>query len=497
MQAPFFKSLRGKTTLAYTFVTALGLSLIIMFLMVIGLVFYRSSQLNGNEYFSDALIITNSKASQYLHSKNDNPASLQSWLENYVANGHASLEPVNAFDAGAAIIQPDADALIIDAQYKILAAFCPQKACAIGSTYKPDEKSYEDKSVKTAFLGMGEPIEHYYQRDMQGHYRIAIPIMAKDGTEIKAVVLLTLLPEQPRKIENLMPYTPLVVAVILLLMVLTIPFGALFGWMVSGGFSRRMKKLSQAADAWDAGNLDTFPMDKSNDEVGILTRKLRGMAERTQTALQSQQQLAAVEERNRLARELHDTVKQQNFATLMQIRAASKMIAKDPVQAGSYLAEAERLLKSSQEELGSLINELKPVQMNGIGLGTAIRQFCEDWSKQNRIPVEVEISNAFGVGLDREQSLYRIMQEAFSNIARHAHASQVKLKLTYEPTFVDMVIQDNGEGFTAEDEAIRGYGLNNMKQRAEELYGQILINSQPGQGTALRVVLPLPANRKA
>ena len=164
------------------------------------------------------------------------------------------------------------------------------------------------------------------------------------------------------------------------------PFGALFGLVMSRGLTRRLAALSAAADAWSEGNFQPCRPDTGADEISLLGRRLRRMAERIQTLLQSQQELAALEERNRLARELHDTVKQQSFATLMQVRAARNLLATEPAAAEQHLAEAEQLIKTSQKELGRLIAELRPAALEGQGLADALREYAATWAEHSHIP---------------------------------------------------------------------------------------------------------------
>ena len=178
--------------------------------------------------------------------------------------------------------------------------------------------------------------------------------------------------------------------------------------------TKRLANLETAASAWSLGNFEVMPQDSSADEIGRLGNRLKEMAQQLQSLLQSRQELATIEERNRLARELHDTVKQQNFATLMQVRAAKNLAAKneDAPTALNHLELAEDLLKRSQQDLKHVIEELRPAQLEGQGLATAIRQDAAKWSDQNGIPAKVTIQGERPLSLQQEQVLYRITQEA-------------------------------------------------------------------------------------
>ncbi len=233
----------------------------------------------------------------------------------------------------------------------------------------------------------------------------------------------------------------------LLLIIAVIPFGALFGFIMARGLTRRLAALTEAADAWSQGDFSARVQDRSADEIGVLSDRLRHMAEQVQSLLQNRRDLAAVEERNRLARELHDAVKQQIFATHMQIRAARNLLPAEPSAARALLGEAEGLIKSTQQELNLLIGELRPAALGGQGLTQAVRIFLDTWSKNSGINTNLQVQGERSLSLGVEQALYRVAQEALSNVARHSGASSVNIRLDYTPAQVSLQISDNGAGF--------------------------------------------------
>jgi NarL family two-component system sensor histidine kinase LiaS len=282
-----------------------------------------------------------------------------------------------------------------------------------------------------------------------------------------------------------------VAATAVLLLIAVAPLGALFGLIMSRGLTRRLAALSAAADSWSEGNFTPLPPERGADEISVLGQRLRRMAERLQTLLQTQQQLAALEERNRLARDLHDTVKQQSFATLMQVRAARNMLESDPAAAQQRLAEAEELIKTSQQELGRLITELRPAELEGQGLAGALRDLASSWASRSHILATCQVQSERRLPLDAEQALYRVAQEALANVARHSRASAATVRLTYEPERVLLVISDNGIGFDpAVAAAATGFGLQSMQQRLAALGGQLTLVSAPGSGATLTASVP-------
>lgn len=133
--------------------------------------------------------------------------------------------------------------------------------------------------------------------------------------------------------------------------------GTIFGFITARGLTRRINKVSKATDQWAEGDFSTFIQENKPDELGQLAQRLNRMAEQLQNLLQSKQELAALEERNRLAQDLHDGVKQQVFASAMQLGTARALMDTDPKAAHKHLDEAEKLAQQSQQELTGIIRE--------------------------------------------------------------------------------------------------------------------------------------------
>jgi two-component system, NarL family, sensor histidine kinase LiaS len=265
--------------------------------------------------------------------------------------------------------------------------------------------------------------------------------------------------------------------------------GAVFGFLTARNLTRRITAVAQAADSWSRGDFTAVALDPSQDELGQLSRRLNRMAEQLQNLLQTRQELATVEERNRLARDLHDAVKQQVFAAAMQIGAARELLPDNPTAAANHLAEAEALARQSQQELATLIQELRPVALNDQGLAAALRHYAADWSRQNNIVVDFRVGGERPLPLTTEQALFRIVQEALANIARHSQATAVDLQLVWSNGEIEMIIGDNGQGFDPAQTPAGGLGIDSMRERAEALGGRFSLESQSGKGTEVRVCL--------
>ena len=209
------------------------------------------------------------------------------------------------------------------------------------------------------------------------------------------------------------------------------------------------------------------------------------LLEELQTAQQKLQELAVVEERNRLARDLHDSVKQQVFAISMQLSAAQTSLSESD-KAYSSVLEAERLAQQAGAELTTLIRELRPPSLERKSLTDAIKEHVNEWTRQNNIETEMNIGDV-SVSLNIEQALFRVLQEALANVARHNKASKVMVTLKSDNGDVKLIIEDNGIGFDAA-QITKGIGLDSMKERLAAVNGALEVSTRSVQSHGTRVV---------
>ncbi|HEX6479777.1 MAG TPA: histidine kinase [Ktedonobacteraceae bacterium] len=273
--------------------------------------------------------------------------------------------------------------------------------------------------------------------------------------------------------------------------------GIVSGVWASRGVTRRLRQLAQAAHAWSHGAFSLTVSDPSRDELGQLARDLNQMAVQIQALLAVRQELAVVQERQRLARDLHDAVKQQVFAVRMAVGAAREQVQMLP-QVEQILEEAERLAKEAQQELTSLIRTLHPAPGALRGLKPALQELCQDWSQRTHIHVDLAIPEVIPLASWGEQEIFRVVQEALANVARHSGATEVQVGVTLETehgTLLILRIQDNGKGFDLARVNGQGLGLESMHERVEALGGTLYITSPVGQmsgGTSVEARLPWP-----
>jgi two-component system, NarL family, sensor histidine kinase LiaS len=312
---------------------------------------------------------------------------------------------------------------------------------------------------------------------------------------VLGVIVLTVEPLPVRNLTDWIMLLGLALLAGVIMLVALAPFGAVFGFILSRGLSRRLTSLSTTAQAWGKGDFSVMPpQDRSNDEISALGYQMREMANKISNLMQDKQTLAQMKERNRIAQELHDTVKQQSFATLMQVRAARNLLDSDPSAAKKSLLEAETLIKASQQELGLMISELRPPALEGKGLIEALRDYVEGWSTSACIPVTYKVIGERSLPFDVERTLYRVAQEGLSNVARHSRASAAIVNLVFEENQVILIIEDNGTGFDFAEKQASGFGFVSMHDRLKEVDGKMEIRTSFHSGTQLTASVRLPGS---
>ena len=229
--------------------------------------------------------------------------------------------------------------------------------------------------------------KNYYAQSIfspDGTCLAAFPLRKSDDDPLAAIVIYRLRPPDSTVPSDLSFYQTFLLVTMIILFMVALPVGALFGWLVTRGLRRRLAALSTAAQAWSKGDFSVTPRDSSGDEIGELTCNLTGMAEQLQTLIHTNDELARMEERNRLARDLHDSVKQQTYAARMQLTAAKNLLASDPNAASAHIEAALQLNRETQQELKLIIDEIRPAALQGIGLVQALKDYAGRWQEHTR-----------------------------------------------------------------------------------------------------------------
>jgi signal transduction histidine kinase len=305
-----------------------------------------------------------------------------------------------------------------------------------------------------------------------------------------------------------------------------------FSWGAARSVTLPVSVLTREAERISAGDLSRAIPDLGEDEIGRLGQALDKMRaslrdlilrvanqnaileerveERTHALAEANERLrereamrgellrkiitAQEDERKRLARELHDETSQSLAALAMGLDAAS-----DAIRGGGQprLDEVKAIAKRTLEDVHRLIFDLRPSVLDDLGLLSAIEWYAERALREKGVSVRCECEEgAARVSPEMETALFRIVQEALSNVARHAQASAVLVELGMDGADLRVSIEDDGQGFDpgapVSEEDRKHWGLLGIKERAEILGGTAKIESAVGKGTRVEVRIPLP-----
>jgi len=343
--------------------------------------------------------------------------------------------------------------------------------------------------LRVAMAGEDDPYE-LFSLDRPGE-RVVLIIPIWDADHEQVLGVLGGFADYPT-ITSVLREMMSILGVSLLIFTLIAGFtGTLFGYLAARDPVLRLKRLVEVAQAWSLGDFTENVADPAGDELGQLTQQLNHMAGELEQLLETRKELAVVEERNRLARELHDSAKQQAFAAAAQISGVRALLRRDPSAAEAHLIETEHIIDQLREELTNLIFELRPAMLESQGLAPALDNYAMEWSRQNSIAAEVRLANERPLPIEIEQALFRIVQEALANVARHSKAGNVEIDLRFNLDHLILTLSDDGQGFEPKSSPT-GFGLRSMNQRAESLGGNFTIDAVPGRGTTLtcRILIP-------
>ncbi|HET8911792.1 MAG TPA: sensor histidine kinase [Ktedonobacteraceae bacterium] len=262
--------------------------------------------------------------------------------------------------------------------------------------------------------------------------------------------------------------------------------------------------LAQAVPVEPASHHLTWPFTPLHERIDALAQQMGQQGQMIQSNLVYREQLfqqvgqtAAQEERNRLARDLHDSIKQQIFSITVSAAAIKARWEHDRDSIRKIVDDIERVALEAQVEMQALLQQLRPVALENIGLVESLRMQCQALGYRTGAAVTAELSDLPGEELlpaGTPEMIFRIVQEGFSNIARHARASNVWLSLRKQRDVLLLEIGDDGQGFDLTQEykpAIGGMGLSNVEERIRTLGGSITLWSQIGKGTTLHLCIPL------
>ncbi|QTH40068.1 sensor histidine kinase [Cohnella sp. LGH] len=283
--------------------------------------------------------------------------------------------------------------------------------------------------------------------------------------------------------------------------------GAAFGFWRSYPIRSRLEMLRESMVTLEKGTPSLPLPDLGKDEIGRLGDQLGKLGRKWEDQVTSLQRLstnnaelaaqarmsAVVEERQRLARELHDAVSQQLFAISMTATAVGRTMDHDFERARRQVELIEEMASAAQSEMRALLLHLRPVHLEGKRLAQAIPELVEEMKAKVTVDIAIDIEQDLPLNKGVENHLFRIVQEALSNTLRHAKATKMDIVLQRRGEAVRLGIRDNGVGFDPQVKKHASYGMTSMEERVNELGGALNIASAPGKGTRIEIRVPLMA----
>jgi signal transduction histidine kinase len=194
-------------------------------------------------------------------------------------------------------------------------------------------------------------------------------------------------------------------------------------------------------------------------------------------------ELATIEERQRLARDLHDAVSQTLFSASLIAEVLPKIWEKRPEEGRKRLEEIRELTRGALAEMRTLLLELRPTVLAEADLSHLLRQLGESITGRSRIPVKVDIEGEVHPPPDVKVALYRVAQEALNNVAKHSGASCATLTLHSQDGRIELSVRDNGKGFNSSNIRPESLGLGFMQERAKSIGASLHVKSAVGEGT--------------
>ncbi|MDF9759936.1 NarL family two-component system sensor histidine kinase LiaS [Peribacillus simplex] len=285
---------------------------------------------------------------------------------------------------------------------------------------------------------------------------------------------------------------------------LVITVGLFYG-VVSGLFwKRQLERVDESLYLLEQGRLpsqqEAYPvqeMAKMVERMQLIHKQINEQTKLSQKmanekAIDQEKQIQEIvsQERNRLARELHDSVSQQLFAASMFMSAITESQSDMEKTEMKQFKIVEEMIHQSQLEMRALLLHLRPVALKGKSLQAGMKELLEELAQKVTMDINWKMET---VTLDKgiEDHLFRILQESISNTLRHAKANSLEVLLIVRDGLIILRITDDGIGFNVEESKTGSYGLQNMHERAVELGGTMQLVSVPNKGTKLEVKIPL------
>jgi len=286
---------------------------------------------------------------------------------------------------------------------------------------------------------------------------------------------------------------------------LLVASGIAICYMIVTRYQRKIDTLHLAILQLASGNLGERirplgmdPFDRIYNDFNVMASSLEKRVKLLQKVgeenvmLQAESNEAAViEERKRLARDLHDTVSQQMFAIHMSASSLAKMVQRGQTESvAPILEQLVTMSNLTQKQLRGMIAQLRPIELEGKRLSEALDKWFPDYCRQNGLQgsIDIRLDGPLSDGI--EHQLFLIVQEGMANVVKHASARHVELTLHDNGNQYVLQMNDDGQGFSSDSIRMNSYGLSTMRERAQKLGGEMDIWSKSGVGTRIKISIP-------
>lgn len=320
-------------------------------------------------------------------------------------------------------------------------------------------------------------------------YDIAVPVLS--GKSLLAQVRLGLKQNSTqRTIDTLNLFF---IGVTLLIMLL----GAAIAYKISSLITRPISKLVQATNAIQKGDFSAKIDIRTKDEIEVLARSFNDMLSRLRQLIEEEKRLKVIEERDRIAFDLHDGCAQNMANIIKRLELCEKLLELDPKKALLELESLRKITKDTLQRTRQVIFDLKSINDKDYDLVYNIKNYAANFQKESGILLALDAPEEMNnLPADKTGDIFYIITEALTNIKKHSFAKSAKLSLSYgSQGELCILIKDDGKGFEAGAQGLRPasgkFGLMSMRQRAVSLGAKLLITSKPGQGTEIAACIPL------
>lgn len=478
---------RWKLALSYTVVGVLTLIILETIALALFFGFLWSDLLPQQVTY--ALQEAATRVVPYLESDPPNIEALRQWAITFAQPNLSVQTGPGGLYLGTAPLGGEGHLLVIDSQYRVLLSV-PD---AVLGGRVPGLEDFPDLVPLLQQTLAGERSSRYI-RQPDGTLLTAVPLVGEGGETLGWMVAVLHLPVTLQLF--LLTIGQFAGKTLLLLIGPVGLISLLIGMIVSRPLVWRLRHMEETADRWGKGDFAARIDDPHRDELGQLASRLNQMAAQLQDMLVAEKQRALQEERHRMARDLHDTIKQRLFAIHIQTAALGPLIERgEQKTAAEVLSRITEQISQAQNEITQVVHNLWPQEPEG-EFHESLQTFLNSWSRWSGVAATFRAScSVWDLAPGVKEAIQRILQEALTNVARHSGATQVEVLLERSADHVLLTIADNGKGFIPTQVRRKGWGLSSMEEHARAVGGTLTLESAPYRGTRVVLKIPTSCNR--